>query len=86
MKSFTQAFTIIASSGKDMELYASEMEGFETFKKNGKTMHYNKVTEDGATVYMLMIEYPKEDAIISIAATYMSSKDNLLKIASMLNF
>lgn len=85
-KTIVESFTIIASSIENMENNPEEMENYETFTKNGKKMFYGKETEEGATVSVLGVEYPKEETAIIIAATFPITKQELISIASMLKF
>lgn len=85
-KTIVESFTIIASAIENMENNPEEMENFETFTKNGKKMFYGKETDDGSTVSVLGIEYPKEETAILIAATFPITKQELISIASMLKF
>lgn len=85
-KTLVESFTIIASSLENVDNNPEEMEGFETFTKNGKKMYYGKETEEGTTVSILGVEYPKEETVILIAATFPITKNELVAIASMLKF
>ena len=85
-KTLVESFTIIASSIENMENNPEEMENYETFTKNGKKMFYGKETEEGMTVSVLGVEYPKEETAILIAATFPITKKELINIATMLKF
>lgn len=85
MKTFTQAFTIVASSMEDADMEADE-EIIESFKHKGRDMHYITTTEDGITMNGIVVEFPKYNTFISLIATGEFSKDRLVDIFDDLKF
>ncbi|MPQ46655.1 hypothetical protein GCQ56_06480 [Marinifilum sp. N1E240] len=91
MKSMKENFVIVASSIENMhtDSAAEGMDKYQHFSHDGRKMHFgDAIDEEEGEIEgnALIIEYPKEDMIISIVSTYKLSKGELLKIAEQLKF
>ncbi|HPE86765.1 MAG TPA: hypothetical protein PLS41_05520 [Bacteroidales bacterium] len=85
-KTITESFTVIASAMEGADVDSEEMEAFESFRENGKKMHYSASVEEGMPVSVLIIEYPGYETYITLAASFGLSKNEMLKLAGKLNF
>lgn len=89
MKSMDDAYSIIATSSKDVNgvsLFDPNEFDHEEFKHDGLQMYYTKMymDEDETEGSLLAVEYPDQTMIISIISTLKQDKNSLLKIADQL--
>ena len=83
---FANIITVIATAEENME-FEGEMNEFETFTHQGKTLRYGDLDQDEEmTGKALLIPYKEHDMYIILMSAPGKDKNTLIKIADKLNF
>ena len=86
-----QHFATLSEGGKHIVIVATgfdgrrndDYDGLEPFSKHGKTYYYGRAEQGG---YALIGEYPRHDMVVLFYSAHITSREELLEIASKAGF
>jgi len=86
MQGLGNVISVMATSDENMVEEEEDFAQFESFRHDGKTMHYGDLTEDGMVAKALIIPYEEHDMYILLLAAPGKDKEAMLDMADQLDF
>jgi len=86
MQGFGNVISVMASSDKNLVEEEEDFSQFESFRHDGKTLHYGDLTEEDMSGKALIVPYPEHDMYIIFLTVPGSSKETMLQWADELDF